>query len=102
MEFPVAKPRNIDGGRNGRLSRIEWLSMSRLQSHLGIDVIKLAVLRWVVWRVRAPRCFESPRTRVVVGVTSLVEDQCALCLAFVSFAPTPAVKANHQADGANV
>ena len=54
------------------------------------DVIKLAVLRWVVWRVRAPRCFESPRTRVVVGVTSLVEDQCALCLAFVSFAPTPA------------
>ena len=40
--------------------------------------------------LRALRCFESPWTRVVVGVTSLVEDQCALCLAFVSFAPTPA------------
>ena len=26
----------------------------------------------------------------VVGVTSLVENQCSLCLAFVSFAPTPA------------
>ena len=54
------------------------------------DVIKLAVLRWVVWRVRAPRCFESPRTAFGRGGTSLVEDQCALCLAFVSFAPTPA------------
>ena len=28
MEFPVAKPRNIDAGRNGRLSRIGWLSIS--------------------------------------------------------------------------
>jgi hypothetical protein len=44
LEFPVAKPRDIDGGRNGRLSRIEWLSMSRLKfAHLSIDVIKLAI-----------------------------------------------------------
>jgi hypothetical protein len=28
MEFPVAKPRNIDAGRNGRLSRIGWSSIS--------------------------------------------------------------------------
>ena len=33
MEFPVARPCDIYGRRNGRLSRIEWLSMSRLQSH---------------------------------------------------------------------
>ena len=37
-----------------------------------------------------------------VRANRVVEDQCALCLAFVSFAPTPAVKANHQADEANV
>jgi hypothetical protein len=55
-------------------------------ARLSIDVIKLAV----------------SRRRLVAGVTSLVEDQCALCLAFFSFASTPAVKANHQADEANV
>jgi hypothetical protein len=54
------------------------LSMSRLKiAHLSIYVIKLAVFRWVVWRVRALRCFESPRTRV--GGHLLVEDQCSLC-----------------------
>ena len=36
MEFPVTKPRNIDAGRNGRLSRIGWLSMSRLHWHIVI------------------------------------------------------------------
>jgi hypothetical protein len=34
MEFPVAKPCDIDGIRNGRPRRIERLSMSRLQSHV--------------------------------------------------------------------
>jgi hypothetical protein len=37
MEFPVAKPRNIDGRRNGCPRRIEWPSMGRLQSHVDID-----------------------------------------------------------------
>ena len=67
-------------------------------ARLSIDVIKLAILRWVVWRVRALRCFESPRT----AFGSPSRRSMLALLAFVSFSPTPAVKANHQADGANV
>jgi hypothetical protein len=68
-----------------RSGGVEWLSMSRLKfAHLSIDVIKLAILRWVVWRVRALRCFESPRT----GFGSPSRRSMLALLAFVSFSPT--------------
>ena len=72
-------------GKKRSPSRIEWLSMSRLKfAHLSIDVIKLAILRWVVWRVRALRCFESPRT----AFGSPSRRSMLALLAFVSFSPT--------------
>src|ERR1700730_1716113 len=48
-------------------------------ARLSIDVIKLAVFEMVVWRMRALRYFELPRTDLVAGITSSLKINARFC-----------------------
>ena len=72
----------------GELNGCQWADCNHTSQHRRN---KLAVSKRVVWRVRALRYFESPRTAFGSGSHLLFEDQCSLCLlfSFLSlFAPT--------------
>ena len=69
---------------------------------LSIDVIKLAFFEMGCVESESPAMTSNRRGgRLVAEVTSSRRSMRAL-VGFCQFAPMPAVKANHQADGANV